>query len=64
MTRLVHTLVFAAALLASSQAPMAAQSLQQVSLELSGAGNFATDANPNFDPQSRPAFEAQARYYR
>jgi opacity protein-like surface antigen len=62
MTRLVRILVFAAALLASGQRAVAAQSLQRLSLEVSGAGNFATDADPYFDPKSRPAFEGQARY--
>jgi hypothetical protein len=62
MTRLVRTFVFAATLLACRLAPVAAQSLQRLSLEVSGTGNFAADANPYFDPKSRPAFEAQGRY--
>jgi opacity protein-like surface antigen len=62
MTRLMSLLVIAAALLAGGQEALAAQSLQRLSLEVSGAGNFATDGNPYFDPQSRPAFEVQGRY--
>ncbi|HEY8061445.1 MAG TPA: hypothetical protein VID74_01545 [Gemmatimonadales bacterium] len=62
MTRLVSVLVLAVAALAGGQGVLGAQSLQRLSLEVSGAGNFATDANPYFDPQSRPAFEVQGRY--
>jgi opacity protein-like surface antigen len=62
MTRLVSILFLAVAVLAGRHGALAAQSHQRLSLEVSGAGNFATDANPYFDPQSRPAFEVQGRY--
>ncbi|MGH7524686.1 MAG: hypothetical protein ACREK8_10300 [Gemmatimonadales bacterium] len=62
MTRLVRTIGIAMAFIAGARLELGAQSAQPMSLELSGAGNFAMDANPALDPQSRPAVEGQARY--
>lgn len=61
MTRLLQVFALIAASLAGQLAPVAAQSLQRLSAEVSGAGNFAA-GNRLFDPQSRPALEAQGRY--
>lgn len=41
---------------------VAAQSLQRLSLQASGAALFATKKDPNFDSKTRLGFEGQARY--
>lgn len=40
----------------------AAQSLQRLSLQASGAALFATKKDPNFESKTRLGFEGQARY--
>lgn len=57
--RMGFLVVLAASL---GSAPTAAQSLQRLSLQGSGAVLFATRNDPDFESKTRLGFEAQARY--
>lgn len=48
--------------LATAVQGVAAQSLQRLSLQASGAALFATKKDPNFESKTRLGFEGQARY--
>ena len=50
------------AALAALAPGLAAQSLQRLSLQASGAALFATKKDPDFESKTRLGFEGQARY--
>ena len=57
----LRTALMIAALTAVAQG-VAAQSLQRLSLQASGAALFASKKDPNFESKTRLGFEGQARY--